>query len=212
MIPTENLIGIAVISLGMVLTPGPNMIYLASRSISQGRLAGMISLAGVALGFVCYLVASGLGLAALFKAVPLAYDVVRIGGALYLGYLAWNMLKPKGVSPFEARELAPHSPRRLFTMGFVTNVLNPKIALMYSALIPQFINPAAGSTFTQFVQIGVVQIAISVFVNGMIVLAAARVSGFLGKRPSAMRAQRWIAGTVLGLFAVNILVRGKPAA
>lgn len=211
LIAPNNLAGVAVISLGMVLTPGPNMIYLASRSISQGRLAGMISLAGVALGFVCYLVASGLGLAALFKAVPLAYDVVRIAGALYLAYLAWNMLKPKGVSPFEARDLPPHSPRRLFTMGFVTNVLNPKIALMYSALIPQFIVPAAGSTFEQFVQVGIVQIAISVLVNGMIVLAAARVSGFLGERPLLMRVQRLAAGTVLGVFAANILVR-RPLA
>lgn len=99
MVSPENLAGVAIIALGMVLTPGPNMIYLTSRVISQGRLAGMISLAGVALGFVCYLVASGLGLAALFKAVPVAYDVVKIAGAFYLGYLAWNMLKPRGASP-----------------------------------------------------------------------------------------------------------------
>lgn len=209
MMALESLAGVAIISLGMVLTPGPNMIYLTSRAISQGRLAGMISLAGVALGFVCYLLAAGLGLAALFKAVPVAYDVVRIAGAFYLGYLAWNMLKPRGASPFEARELPPHSRGRLFTMGLVTNLLNPKIALMYSALIPQFIDPSAGSTFQQFIQMGLVQISIAVTVNGMIVLAASRVSGFLAKRPSAMRTQRWVSGTVLGVFAVDILLR-KP--
>lgn len=211
MIALENLAGVAIIALGMVLTPGPNMVYLTSRAISQGRLAGMISLAGVALGFVCYLLASGLGLAALFKAVPVAYDIVRIAGAFYLGYLAWNMLRPKGVSPFEARELPPHSPRRLFTMGLVTNLLNPKIALMYSALIPQFIDPLAGSTFQQFVQLGIIQIVIAVTVNGMIVLTASTVSSFLAKRPSAMRVQRWLSGAVLGIFAVDILVR-KPFA
>ncbi|MBK5553705.1 MULTISPECIES: LysE family translocator [unclassified Pseudomonas] len=209
MVSPENLAGVAIIALGMVLTPGPNMIYLTSRVISQGRLAGMISLAGVALGFVCYLVASGLGLAALFKAVPVAYDVVKIAGAFYLGYLAWNMLKPRGASPFEARELPPHSPKRLFTMGLVTNLLNPKIALMYSALIPQFIDPSAGSTLQQFIQLGLVQIVIAVTVNGIIVLAASRVSSYLTKRPTAMRTQRWVSGTVLAVFAVDILLR-KP--
>ncbi|MHA6162149.1 LysE family translocator [Pseudomonas sichuanensis] len=207
--PLENLIGVAIIALGMVLTPGPNMVYLTSRAISQGRLAGMISLAGVALGFICYLVASGLGLSALFKAVPVAYDVVRIAGAFYLGYLAWNMIR--GASPFEARELPPHSPRKLFTMGLVTNLLNPKIALMYSALIPQFIDPTAGSTLHQYMQLGMVQIGIAVTVNGLIVLAAARVSRFLMARPKAMRTQRWVSGGVLGVFAVDILLR-KPLA
>ncbi|MCO7520112.1 MULTISPECIES: LysE family translocator [Pseudomonas] len=205
--PLENLIGVAIIALGMVLTPGPNMVYLTSRAISQGRLAGMISLAGVALGFICYLVASGLGLSALFKAVPVAYDVVRIAGAFYLGYLAWNMVR--GASPFEARELPPHSPRKLFTMGLVTNLLNPKIALMYSALIPQFIDPTVGSTLQQYMQLGLVQIVIAVTVNGLIVLAAARVSRFLTARPAAMRTQRWVSGAVLGVFAVDILLR-KP--
>ncbi|WP_434772681.1 LysE family translocator [Pseudomonas entomophila] len=205
MISLEALIGLTLIALGMVLTPGPNMAYLVSRTLSQGRIAGMISLAGVALGFVVYLLASALGLAALFKAVPMAYDVVRVAGALYLGYLAWNLLKPGGVSPFETRDLPPHSPRRLFSMGLLTNLLNPKIALMYSALIPQFVDPAAGATLQQFLQLGLVQIAIAVTVNGLIVLAAARVSQFLRGRPRALRAQRWVSGGVLGGFAVDML-------
>ncbi|MFR0674235.1 LysE family translocator [Enterobacterales bacterium AW_CKDN230030176-1A_HGKHYDSX7] len=205
MIAFEAFIGLSLIALGMVLTPGPNMAYLVSRALSQGRIAGMISLAGVALGFVVYLLASALGLAALFKAVPMAYDVVRVAGALYLGYLAWNLLKPGGVSPFETRDLPPHSPRRLFSMGLLTNLLNPKIALMYSALIPQFIDPAAGATLQQFLQLGLVQIAIAVTVNGLIVVAAARVSRFLRGRPRALRAQRWVSGGVLGGFAVDML-------
>jgi threonine/homoserine/homoserine lactone efflux protein len=205
MISIEALVGLTLIALGMVLTPGPNMAYLVSRTLSQGRIAGMISLAGVALGFVVYLLASALGLAALFKAVPMAYDIVRIAGALYLGYLAWNLLKPGGVSPFETRDLPPHSPRRLFSMGLLTNLLNPKIALMYSALIPQFIDPAAGATLQQFLQLGLVQITIAVTVNGLIVLAAARVSRFLRGRPRALRAQRWVSGGVLGGFAVDML-------
>ena len=206
--PLESLLGVAIIALGMVLTPGPNMVYLVSRAISQGRLAGLISLAGVALGFLCYLVASGLGLSALFKAVPLAYDVVRIGGAMYLAYLAWTLVT--GASPFEARALTPDSPRRLFTMGLVTNLLNPKIALMYSALIPQFIDASTGPVLPQYLQLGAVQIVIAVTVNGLIVLAAARVSRFLTARPRVMRVQSWASGVVLGGFALDMLTRKSP--
>nr|WP_300311134.1 LysE family translocator [Halomonas sp.] len=207
MISVESLLGVALISLGMVLTPGPNMVYLTSRTLSQGRLAGLISLTGVALGFLCYMFASALGLAALFEAVPIAYDVIRIAGAIYLGYMAWNMIRPNGHSLFEARKLAPHSSQRLFAMGLVTNLLNPKIALMYSALIPQFIDVTAGSTLTQFIQLGLVQIAIAVTINGMIVLAASSISELLARRPSAIRTQRLLSGSVLSFFSLDLLLR-----
>ncbi|WP_110241090.1 LysE family translocator [Nocardioides gilvus] len=210
MVSTYSILGVAVIALGMVLTPGPNMIYLASRSISQGRSAGLVSLGGVALGFVFYLGAAGLGLAALFAAVPAAYDVVKIAGALYLAYLAWGMLRPGGSSPFQTRELAPHSRRRLFTMGLITNLLNPKIALMYAALIPQFIDPAAGSTLGQFAQLGLVQIVIAVSVNALIVVGASSASAFLSTRPVAMQIQRIVSGSVLGGFAAHLLVSEAP--
>ena len=96
----SSLLAYGLISLGMVLTPGPNMIYLISRSICQGRTAGLISLGGVALGFVVYMVCAALGITALVMAVPFAYDALRFGGALYLVYLAWQAVKPGGRSPF----------------------------------------------------------------------------------------------------------------
>ncbi|MGC9236045.1 MAG: LysE family translocator, partial [Thiomonas sp.] len=95
----------ALVALGMVLTPGPNMIYLISRSISQGRSAGLISLGGVALGFVFYMLCAAFGITALVLAVPYAYDALRFGGALYLLYLAWQAVKPGGHSPFQVRDL-----------------------------------------------------------------------------------------------------------
>src|SRR6187551_3327912 len=100
-----NLLAFAAVALGMVLTPGPNMIYLLSRSICQGRTAGLISLAGIGLGFVVYMLCAAFGITALVLAVPLAYDVLRIGGALYLGWLAWQALRPGGRSPFQVRDL-----------------------------------------------------------------------------------------------------------
>jgi threonine/homoserine/homoserine lactone efflux protein len=102
----SSLLGFALVSLGMVLTPGPNMIYLISRSIAQGRGAGLISLGGVALGFVLYMLCAAFGITALLFAVPYAYDALRLGGALYLLWLAWQVLKPNGHSPFQVRELA----------------------------------------------------------------------------------------------------------
>ncbi|KAG1319239.1 hypothetical protein G6F63_014834 [Rhizopus arrhizus] len=127
---TSDLLAFALISLGMVLTPGPNMIYLGSRSICQGRRAGLISLGGVALGFVFYMLCAALGITALLMTVPLAYDALRIGGALYLLYMAWQAIRPGGRSPFQVRELPKSSPRTLVTMGLVTNLLNPKIAVI----------------------------------------------------------------------------------
>ena len=205
----SNLLAFALISLGMVLTPGPNMIYLISRSICQGRGAGLISLAGVAMGFVFYMLCAALGITALVMAVPFAYDALRIGGALYLLYLAWQALRPGGRSPFQVRELPADSPRRLFMMGFVTNLLNPKIAVMYLSLMPQFIEPGHGSVLLQSLVLGGTQIAISVTVNALIAVMAGSIAVFLAGRPVWQQVQRWLVGTVLAALAVRMLAEGR---
>jgi len=200
----------ALISLGMVLTPGPNMVYLISRSICQGRKAGLISLGGVALGFVVYMLCAALGITALLMAVPFAYDTLRVGGALYLLYLAWQAVKPGGRSPFQVRDLPADSPRRLFAMGLVTNLLNPKIAVMYLSLLPQFISPAGhGSVLGQSLVLGATQIVISVSVNGLIALTAGSIALFLGGRPLWQTVQRWLMGTVLAGLAVRMALETR---
>ena len=140
-----TLLTFGLVALGMALTPGPNMVYLISRSISQGRRAGFISLGGVALGFVFYMLCAAFGITALVFAVPYAYDLLRFGGAAYLLYLAWQALKPGGRSAFAVRDLPVDGPRKLFLMGLITNLANPKIAVMYLSLLPQFITPGHGS-------------------------------------------------------------------
>jgi threonine/homoserine/homoserine lactone efflux protein len=110
----------------MVLTPGPNMMYLVSRSITQGRRAGLISLGGVAVGFLVYLTATNLGLSALFIAVPELYVAVKLAGACYLGWLAFKALRPGGISVFAPAPLPPDSPRRLITMGCSPICSTPK--------------------------------------------------------------------------------------
>jgi threonine/homoserine/homoserine lactone efflux protein len=205
----SSLLAFALVSLGMVLTPGPNMIYLISRSITQGATAGMVSLGGVALGFVFYMLCAAFGITALLFAVPFAYDALRLAGAAYLLWLAWQAVKPGGRSPFQVKKLAVDGPRKLFVMGLVTNLLNPKIAMLYLALLPQFIDPAAGSVLTQSLALGSVQIAISVSVNAMIALAAGSIALFLGKRPTWLLLQRWLMGTVLAGLAVRMALETK---
>lgn len=206
---TSALLGFALVCLGLVLTPGPNMIYLISRSITQGPAAGIVSLGGVALGFVFYMLCAAFGITALLLAVPFAYDALRFAGAGYMLWLAWQAVKPGGRSPFQVKTLSIDSPRKLFAMGFVTNLLNPKIAALYLALLPQFIDPAAGSVLAQSVTLGAIQIAISVSVNAMIALAAGSIALFLANRPSWMLVQRWLMGTVLAGLAVRMAVEAK---
>ena len=207
----SSLLGFALLSLGMVLTPGPNMIYLISRSITQGHVAGLISLGGVALGFVFYMLCAAFGITALLFAVPYAYDALRLAGAAYLMWLAWQALKPNGRSPFQVRALEVDGPRKLFAMGFVTNLLNPKIAMLYLALLPQFIDPAQGSVLTQSLALGFIQIAISVSINALIALAAGSIALFLGTRPTWLLLQRWLMGTVLAALAVKMAFEAKRA-
>jgi threonine/homoserine/homoserine lactone efflux protein len=203
------LLGFALVSLGIVLTPGPNMIYVISRSLTQGPSAGIISLGGVTLGFVVYMLCAAFGITALLLAVPFAYEALRFAGAAYLLWLAWQAVKPGGRSPFQVRKLAIDSPRKLFAMGFVTNLLNPKIAMLYLALLPQFIDPAAGSVLAQSLVLGTIQIAISITVNAMVALAAGSIALFLATRPSWMLVQRWLMGTVLAGLAVRMAVEAK---
>ena len=202
-------IAFAFVALGMVLTPGPNMIYLISRSICQGPAAGLVSLGGVALGFVVYMICAALGLTALLLAVPYAYDALRWAGALYLLILAWQALRPGGRSPFQVRELRPDGPRKLFTMGLVTSLLNPKIAVLYLSLLPQFIDPKIGAVLSQSLILGVTQIVISVSVNAAFTVMAGAIAAFLAQRPTWTMIQRWLMGTVLIGLAVRMATEAR---
>lgn len=205
-ISATTLAAFAAVALAMVLTPGPNMAYLVSRTICQGRAAGLVSLGGVGIGFVVYVLLAGFGITALLLAVPLAYDALRLAGAAYLGWMAWNALRPGGASPFQVRALPADSHRRLFSMGLLTSLLNPKVAALYLSLLPQFIDPAGGNIFGQTVLLGMTQIAISLTVNALIVLTAGAVSAFLAGRPFWTLVQRWLMGTVLAALAVRMAI------
>ncbi len=209
MVPLNDWLLFSGAALLMVLTPGPNMIYLISRSICQGRKAGVISLLGVVAGFLVHMLAAAIGLTALFMAVPLAYEVLKWAGAAYLLYLAWQAVKPGARSPFEARQLPEDPPSKLFLMGFLTNLLNPKIAVFYLSIFPQFVLPEHGSVFMQSLVLGFTQIGVSFTVNLAIALSAARLAMWFVRNPRWMAAQRYIMGFVLAGLAVRLAMEQR---
>ncbi|MCD9145105.1 LysE family translocator [Streptomyces albireticuli] len=206
MVSMHAVVGMAVIALGLVLTPGPNMIYLVSRSVTQGKRAGLVSLLGVAAGFFVYLLAAIAGIATLFTLVPAVYTSVKLAGAAYLLWLAWKTLKPGGTSAFDPKPLPPDPPRKLFTMGLVTNLLNPKIAILYISVLPQFVEPDKGSVALQSLLIGLTQIVVAVTVNALIALGAGSISAFLKSRPRWLNIQRYVMGTALAGISVRVAV------
>ncbi|MGY4397122.1 threonine/homoserine/homoserine lactone efflux protein [Sphingomonas sp. UYAg733] len=206
---TASLIAFFLVAFGMALTPGPNMIYLISRSIAQGPKAGLISLGGVAAAFVLYMLCAALGITAFMMAVPFAYDALRFGGAAYLLYLAWQAVRPGGRSPFQLRDLPVDGPRRLLAMGFFTNLLNPKTAVIYLSLLPHFISPEHGSILGQSLVLGSIQIAVSVSVNSVVALTAGSIAGILATRPLWATLQRWLMATVLGGLAIRMATEAR---
>lgn len=212
MLTVTELAWFALVALALVLTPGPNMIYCISRTLCQGRGAGMVSLGGVAAGFVVHLLAASFGLTALLLAVPMAFTAIKVLGAAYLLWLAWQAVKPGGLSPFETRQLPNDPPRTLFLMGFMTNLLNPKVAMFYLSFFPQFLHPERGQLLLQSLTLGAVQISVSMAVNTLIIFFAAGLAVFLNRNIAWMRVQRYLMGTVLGLLALRLLTEKRVAA
>lgn len=203
------LLTFAALSFGLAATPGPNMIYLISRSLAQGTAAGMISLAGCQFGSLLIMLCAAAGLTAALFAVPYAWDVLRLGGAAYLAWLAFQCLRPGGQPIFAPRALPREPPLRLFGVGMATAALNPKVAIFYIAVLPPFIDPARGDVFMQGAILGAVQIGVAIAFDAALVLGAAGVARFLASRPVWMAAQRWMLGTALGILAISLATQRR---
>jgi threonine/homoserine/homoserine lactone efflux protein len=205
----DTLLVFAALSLGLALTPGSNMLCLASRSLAQGTRAGMVSLIGCQAGSLLIMLLAAAGITAALLAIPYAWDVLRLGGAAYLAFLAWQCVRP-GAAPIFAPRPMPREPAaRLFGLGLATAALNPKVALFYIAVLPPFIDPARGDVFVQGAALGAVQIGVAVVFGALLVLGAGGVARFLGTRPGWMAAQRWILGGALGLLAAKLTTEGQ---
>lgn len=185
----------------LALTPGPVWVYLLSRTLTQGRRAGYFSLLGVAAGVVVHVLLAALGITVVLLAIPFAFDAIKLAGAAYLLWLAINTLRGGGLS-FDAQPLPAVPDRVLFRQAMVAALLNPKVAVFYLSLFPQFVDPAAGPVFAQSLLLGVVHLAVSTVVDGLLVTVAGLLATWFAARPLWLRMQRWLLGTSFGLLAM----------
>ena len=196
-----------VAALMLNLAPGPDMLYLIGRSLGQGRRAGVLSALGIFTGCLVHIVAAAVGIAALLRSSPVAFDVVRYAGAGYLIYLGVRMLANKPQLPADAN--LPLQPlHRIFYQGVITNILNPKVAMFFLAFLPQFVDPGRGSVAAQIVLLGMIFDIGGTLVNLCIALAAGALGDRLRGSRRTANMQRWLAGSVfLALGARLALAR-----
>lgn len=205
MIPFNDILAFALAALVLVISPGPNMIYLISRSITQGKKAAIISLMGVIFGFLLHILLVSTGLTAILFAVPLAYSILKLSGVGYLLYLAYQAIRPNSGNVFEVKnDLKKDKPAKLFSIGFLTNVLNPKVAIFYVSFFPQFIQPGYGPVAVQSLQLGVIHIIVCFAVHFSIIMLASRAALFFAKKPSWVKMQKWFMASVLTSLAVKM--------
>ncbi|WP_233808179.1 LysE family translocator [Paraburkholderia sp. HP33-1] len=193
----------------LTMTPGPDMLLIASRSVTQGRSAGFASLAGILVGTYCHAMLAAFGLSQLFLAVPIAYDIVRFAGATYLLYLAWKTFRASPISTAPARSEARFPIRKIFAQGLLTNLLNPKMALFVLALFPQFVSPQDGAVAVQIMTLATVLNFIGLIVNGVVILSASQLSQRWASRRRQSRAPQYLLASVFAGLAARLAVASR---
>lgn len=196
-----------VAALALNLAPGPDMLYVIGRSLGQGRRAGVVSALGIFCGCLVHIIAAAVGVAALLRSSPLAFNVVRYAGAVYLVYLGARMLLARPSALNQGGLLHPEPLDKIFYQGVITNVLNPKVAMFFLAFLPQFVNPKGVVVF-EIAALGLIFNTGGTLVNLGVALAAGRMGDRLRRSSRAANLQRWFAGTVfVGLGARLALAR-----
>jgi threonine/homoserine/homoserine lactone efflux protein len=195
----------ALACLAFLAIPGPSVFYIVTRSLVQGRRAGVTSMLGVQAGGLVHVVAAAFGVSALIASSAAAFTVVKYAGAAYLIFL--GLRKLLGREPDEPEVIAaPTSSARLFTHGVVVNVLNPKSALFFLAFLPQFVDPTAGPVAPQMLVLGLTLVSLGVLSDGTYALLAAGAGNRLRNR---RRLERLSGGVFVGLGVVAALA-GEP--
>ena len=195
----------------LLVIPGPAVLYIVTRSVDQGRAAGLVSVAGIHVGTLLHVAAAALGLSALLVSSAMAYNTVRWLGAAYLIWLGLQRLlaKDEAFEPTADRQPRRLGLRRVFAQGVVVNVLNPKTALFFFAFLPQFVDVAKGSVPLQVLVFGVAFVLLGVASDGAYALLAATGAGWLRRRPGAARASRLVSGGVLVTLGVSTALAGS---
>lgn len=206
----ERLALFTLAALLLALTPGPVWLYLISRTLAQGRRAGYFSMFGVAAGLAVHVLLAAFGLTVVLLTIPFAFDAIRIAGAAYLLWLALATVRSGGV--FETSPFPPAAPRVLLRQAFVAALLNPKVAVFYLSLFPQFIDPAHGSVLAQSLALGAIQLATAAIVDLSLVTVAGFLAAWFAGRPLWLRMQRWFLGSAFGVLAVWLALTPRQTA
>jgi len=192
--------------LALLAIPGPAVLYIVSRSIDQGRAAGLLSVLGVTTGTLVHIAAAAIGLSSLVLASTVAFSAVRYAGAVYLVFLGVRRLLTRdSEAVVEAR--TPRSSRRLYTQGFVVNLLNPKTIVFIFAFIPQFVDVKAGHVGVQIVLLGLTLAGLGLLSDGLYAIVAGSIADRLRGSRAVARFERWFGGSILvGLGVAAALV------
>jgi threonine/homoserine/homoserine lactone efflux protein len=193
-------------ALVLLAIPGPAVLYVVGRSIDQGRTAGLASVLGITTGTIVHITAATVGLSSLVLASKVAFDAVRYAGAAYLVLLGVRRLLTRGGEEAAAGR-APRTLRRLYTQGFVVNLLNPKTIVFVFAFIPQFVDVGAGHVWLQIFLLGLTFAGLGLASDSLYAIVAGTVADRLRGTPLVARVERWFGGTVLiGLGVAAALV------
>ncbi|GAB3939585.1 LysE family translocator [Kribbella albertanoniae] len=180
-----------------MVVPGPDMLFVLGCGIRGGARAGVLATAGVATSEIIHVALAAAGLVALFAAVPAAFTVTRILGGAYLVFMGIQLIRKRGKGFDESAETAGVSGRRAYSMGLLTNLINPKMVTFTLAFLPQFVDPARGAIWVQFAILGAVLVALEFLVDGAVGVTAGRIGGWLRTRE---KARRRLDATTGGLF------------
>jgi threonine/homoserine/homoserine lactone efflux protein len=208
MISIETLLLFCVTAFALIITPGPNQIYIIARSISQGRKAGLLSVLGVDTGTLVHVVAASLGLSALLASSALAFSIVKYAGAAYLIYLGIRTWLSKADPP-ELSTPKRSSGTRIFLQGMLTNVLNPKVALFFLAFLPQFVNRSSGHVAEQMLLLGIVFTLMGLGVDVVVALLASSARDWLRRRTRVQQIQKWVTGGVYFSLGLSTALAGS---
>ena len=191
-----------VLTLGILVVPGPDVLYVIARSLGQGKRAGLLSVIGIGAGVLVHTFLAAFGLSRLLVHVPAAYTIVKYAGVAYLLYLAWRILRDNR-DQVVAGVARNDSVNRLVGQAFLTNLLNPKAALFFVAVLPQFATQTSGDAlFAELLALGLMVVALSMIVNALYALLASRVASFFRRSGRADRVQKWVSAGTLGAIAM----------
>jgi threonine/homoserine/homoserine lactone efflux protein len=203
-----TLLVFAAASVAVVAVPGPNVLFVLARGVGGGRRAAVISVLGVETATACFVAAAACGLTAVLVSSALAFAVVRYAGAAYLVLLGVRALLDRGPDP--AAPAVPVRDGRTYRQAFAVGISNPKVAVFFLAFLPQFVSPAAGSTATQVLVLGLVFLLVALVLDMGWALLAGALAGWLRRRPGLLRRRRFVVGPVyLGLGAYAALAGGS---